>query len=58
MITLILTTIFFIPLALTILAYATTDDFCVNPIQYNTEEDSIDLINLNNALALSFDNNL
>ena len=58
MITLILTTIFFIPLALTILAYATTDGFCVNPIQYNTEEDSIDLINLNNALALSFDNNL
>lgn len=58
MITLILTTIFFIPLALTILAYVTTDGFCVNPIQYNTEEDSIDLINLNNALALSFDNNL
>lgn len=58
MITLILTTIFLIPLALTFLAYATTDGFCVNPMQYNTEEDSIDLINLNSALALSFDNNL
>lgn len=58
MITLILTTIFLIPLALTLLAYATTDGFCINPIQYNTEEDSIDLISLNSALALSFDNNL
>lgn len=58
MITLILTTIFLIPLVLTLLAYATTDGFCVNSIQYNTKEDSIDLINLNSALALSFDNNL
>lgn len=58
MITLILTTIFLIPLALTFLAYATTNGFCVNPMQYSTEEDSIDLINLNSALALSFDNNL
>ncbi|CEI74246.1 MULTISPECIES: hypothetical protein [Romboutsia] len=58
MITLILTTIFLIPLALTFLAYATTNGFCVNPMQYNTEEDSIDLINLNSVLSLSFDNNL